>query len=441
MNRRIVLNLGSIILLWAAPALAAPMLPVTLPGMTNEYRLDDGSGTTTVDSVGGDNATLQSFGAGNSEWIDGEFGSAVKYVNQNAYIITNSPIALSAANQFSVSFWSRLDSLPNFNDQVLVTPQQDNWVTMTPNGDSIGKTGIGIRTVRDVNGPIYGVWENYVVTFDRTSGTAKVYRDGALRDTGTVSLPSLNTQWVFGHNQDPGNTNGSWAGALDEIQFYNRVLTPSDAAALASRPPQPGIAAHLVVPAHSYGSQPVGQYATATTTFFVDPSKTDWIAWNRFRDLRAVSDSKPGQLLLGTYTPEVDDYFNLTVTNPLGQSMTLAMDQNDAVGAPFGLQSVIYGAAATTPIVARGNNLGTPYLFDESGGFNSIFTTAGNYRFDFSFQNIGGLAGYPDVYLLAHSVPEPSSVVVAVGAIVGFTVGLARRRSRGYATTRTRRLA
>jgi hypothetical protein len=430
MNRRILLNLGSSILLWPASALAAPILPVTLPGITDEYRLDDGSGTTTVDSVGGNNATLQSFGAGNSQWITGEFGGGVSYINPNAYIITNSPIALSSANQFSVSFWSRLNSRPNSNDQVLLTPQQDNWISFSPGGNPVGKNGIGLRTVRDVNGPIYGVWENYVVTFDRTSGTASVYRDGALRDSGTISLPSLNTRWVFGHNQDPGNTNGSWFGGLDEVQFYNRVLTPADASALAMRPPQPGIAAHLVAPAHNYGSQPNGQYATATAMFFVDPAKTDWIAWNRFPDLRAVSDASPGQLLLGTYTPEIDDYFNLTVTNPLGQTLTLAMDQNGVLGAPTGLQSMIYGAAAAAPDVARGDNLGSPSVFNEAGGFNSIFTAAGNYRFDFSFQNIGGLAGYPDVYLLAHSVPEPSSVVVAVGAIVGFIVGLARRRRR-----------
>jgi hypothetical protein len=87
------------------------------------------------------------------------------------------------------------------------------------------------------------------------------------------------------------------------------------------------------------------------------------------------------------------------------------------VGAPIGLQSVIFGTAAATPDVVRGDNLGSPSFFDEAGGFNSIFTTAGNYRFDFSFQNIGGPAGYPDVYLLAHSVPEPSAMILIAGGL------------------------
>src|SRR5438477_396613 len=91
------------------------------------------------------------------------------------------------------------------------------------------------------------------------------------------------------------------------------------------------------------------------------------------------------------------------------------LDTIKTLAIPMGLQSVVFGAAAPTPDVARGDNFGSPSFFNEAGGFNSIFTTAGNYRFDFSFQNIGGNAGYPDVYLLAHTVPEPSSIVLAAG--------------------------
>jgi hypothetical protein len=244
-----------------------------------------------------------------------------------------------------------------------------------------------------------------------------VYRDGVISDSGVVALPSLNTQWVFGHNQDAGNTNGSWHGALDEIQFYNRLVTASEVTSLASRPPQPGTSAHLVAPAQNFGSRPVGQFATASTTFFIDPATTDWLAWNRFPDRRAVSDLAPAELYLGAYQPEVDDYFNLKITNPIGQSLTLAMDQNGTLGQPSGLQSMIFGLASAAPNVVRGDNSGTPSFFDEAGGFNSIFSVAGNYTFDFSFQNIGGLAGYPNVYLLAHSIPEPSSfLLLGMGA-------------------------
>jgi hypothetical protein len=239
----------------------------------------------------------------------------------------------------------------------------------------------------------------------------------------------LNTSWVFGHNQDTGNTNGSYDGALDEVQFYNRIVSPGEATSLASRPPQPGTSAHLVAPAQNFGSRPTGQYATASTTFFIDPAQTDWVGWNRFPDLRGVSFTTPGELYLGTYTPEVDDHFDLKVSNPLGQTLTVSLDRNGVLGAPIGQQSVVFGSASAAPDVVRGDNFGSGSFFNEAGAFNAIFTVAGNYTFDFSFQNIGGDAGYPDVYLLAHTIPEPGTMSLAGVAL--FCVGIAvLRRSR-----------
>jgi hypothetical protein len=380
---------------------------VILTGITHQYSFDEGAGTSAADSIGANHAALQAFGAGNAQWIAGMFGSGVKMTNENAYLITDAPLAAGSASQFTVSFWSRLDSKPNSNDSVLVTPQMDNWITYNPTGNTngAGKRGIGLDSIRELSEPLIGVWEHYAVTFDRPTSTVSVYRDGALRDSGIVAMPSLNTRWVFGHNQDAGNTNGSWHGALDEIQIYDRVLLPNDVTTLASRPPQPGTSAHLVVPAQSFGSQPNGQYATASTTLFIDPSQIDWIAWNRFPDRRAVSDQFPGELFLGTYSPEVDDHFNLTIMNPSGQSLTMAMDQNDGIGNPLGLQSMIRGTASMAPDVVRGNNFFSPTFFDEAGGFNAIFTTAGDYTFTFSFQNTGGDARHPDVYLLVNTAP------------------------------------
>jgi hypothetical protein len=401
---------------------------VSLSGITNEYRFDEGTGTSAADSVGGNNATLQNFGVGNAQWVKGMFGGGVKYTDDNSYVITNSALSTGSASQFSVSFWSRLDSRPNSNDMALGTPQLDNWITYNPSGNTngSGKHGIGIGSVRDPNDPLFSVWENYVVTYDRPSSTATVYRDGVLSDSGTVALPSLNTQWVFGHNQGPGNPNGSYKGALDEIQFYNRVLSPAEVSTLAARPPQPGVTARLVTPAHDFGSQPVGQFATASITFFVVPGLNDWIAWNRFPDLRVVNDT--GTRYLGTYTTEVDDFFNLTITNPLGQQLTVSMDQNGSLGEPTGPQSVIYGSASAAPDVVRADNFFAPSTFNEAGAFNSIFTTAGFYKFDFSFRNIGGPAHYPNIYLLTHLVPEPTTL--GLMWVAGSAIVVATRRIR-----------
>jgi hypothetical protein len=281
MNRQLLVPLIVVLLTLSAKVCLA--VSTTLAGITNEYRFDDGSGTIAVDSVGGDQAVLHNFGAG-TPWIVGKFGSGVNYLNENAYVITDSPIAASSASQFSVSFWSRLNSKPNSNDSVLVTPQLDNWVTYNPTGNTngLGKRGIGVGAIRDPNEPVLGVWENYVITYDRPSSFLSVYRNGVLRDTGDVALPSLNTQWVFGHNQGPDNTNGSWHGALDEIQFYNRVLTVSEIQMLLSDPHPQGDynrngvvdAADYVVWRHDVGNTvPACSGADANCNTFVENSE------------------------------------------------------------------------------------------------------------------------------------------------------------------------
>ena len=384
-----------------------------------------------IDSVGGNDAVLENFGLGNAQWIAGMFNGALNFTNQDAYAITTSPIA---SDVLTVTFWSRLNGNITSNDSVLLTPQGDNWITYNRSG---GK-GIGIGSVRDLQQPLQGVWENYTVTLDRSAGTAAVYRDGVLRATGAVSLPALHSRWVFGHNQDPGNTNGSWNGALDEVQFYDSALSPADIAALASRPPQRGIAAHLVAPAQRFGSQPTGEYAAASTTFFVNPAMTKWIAWNRFTDLRAVSDSRPGELFLGAFAPEVDDHFELTITNPAGRFMTVALDQNGVLGAPIGPQSMIFGESSAAPDVVRGDNFGAPSFFDEVGQFNSLFDVSGEYKFDFSFRNIGGDAGYPDVYVLVNTVPEPTSAMMAAAALFAVCCSLIPYRVPARRCVRTR---
>jgi hypothetical protein len=227
-----------IILLLRVSAGVSRANPATLPGIKHEYRLDEGMGTSAVDSIGGNNAVLSNFGAVNAQWIPGTFGSGVNYTDENAYMLTDSPISVGSASQFSVSFWSRLNSKPNSNDSILLTPQSDNWITYNPTGNtnSLGKRGIGVGSVRDPNEPQLGIWEHYVITYDRPLNFVSVYRDGLLRDVGEVTLPSLSTRWVFGHNQGLDNTNGSWHGALDEIQIYDRMLTLSEVQVLASVP-------------------------------------------------------------------------------------------------------------------------------------------------------------------------------------------------------------
>lgn len=193
------------------------------------------------------------------------------------------------------------------------------------------------------------------------------------------------------------------------------------------------------------------QYDIASVTQYFDPSLTNWVAWGdafsagaTFSGLATCSAFVGGAAgtCIGNHGFGTNDFIRMTLTNPLGVSATLDIDQNDAMGDSFGPQMVLFGTAANAPDVRRYNFPSGPYYaINEGGAFNSLFTAAGNYTFQFSFRNMfgsgSGDAGHAYVYLLADvtpppaaaPVPEPTSLVMIASGLIG-TVHHLRRRGR-----------
>src|SRR5687767_12451308 len=160
------------------------------------------------------------------------------------------------------------------------------------------------------------------------------------------------------------------------------------------------------------------EFASASATVFVDPSITQWIAWNDAATVSRTHPSRPGELFLGPGGIGVDDFVRLSVVNlQSNQSLTFDIDQNDGFAVSSGTQNVIFGAAAVAPDVLRdpGGFPGPVQFLDDPPSHNAIFTSAGNYQFNLSFRNVyGSSAAHPDVWLLVATVPEPSLAAAAL---------------------------
>jgi hypothetical protein len=186
----------------------------------------------------------------------------------NAYATASVPAAIQSLHSFSVSSWVNMSSADSSAVYELVGIANpvgfwsnldvffDGGGTATTDRLKIhvfnnGLSGTGVDAwLGDytVNNP-YG-WVNVTLTYDDTSSTFVVYYNGAsIANTVVAGFAPLNwagvTDMIFGTfpfmatpSLTTGATPQSWAtylpGSLDEIRFYNRVLTSTEVTSLVA---------------------------------------------------------------------------------------------------------------------------------------------------------------------------------------------------------------
>jgi Concanavalin A-like lectin/glucanases superfamily/Bacterial lectin/PA14 domain len=206
------------------------------------YRLDESTGTTAVDSSGkGLNGTLV------KDAYPGYAGKvlrSVKFEGANGgYVALPAGFSDFSTNGMTVSLW--------------VYPTTDgasaNWARFIdfangPNSDNIlfARTGGGNQVTFEVylaaasggkvttadGSFILNQWQHWAATMD-TGGNVIIYKNGQPVASGTTGVPNIITRanCYLGLSNWPGD--GHYAGEMDDVRIYNRVLNPAAIAALA----------------------------------------------------------------------------------------------------------------------------------------------------------------------------------------------------------------
>jgi len=215
-------------------------------GLVLQYDFDAISGTTVPDISGNNNAgTLM----GAAKDTIGYSNNGVKCTLKADYIALPAGFT-SNLTSFTYAAWVKLSALKNatrFFDLGTGADATNNALVFIPsyNGDNQvmclryrPATGTSVNVLSTTKCPT-GTWAHVAVTYDwnGTTGTAKIYLNGAVVGTGTglTYNPSLSlgttTNNILGVSRWTQDTNG-FNGIFDDVRFYNRALTATDVSTL-----------------------------------------------------------------------------------------------------------------------------------------------------------------------------------------------------------------
>ncbi|MCP5092993.1 MAG: DNRLRE domain-containing protein, partial [Gammaproteobacteria bacterium] len=210
---------------WAVGAGANPMAPIA------HWKLDETSGTTAVDSVGGHDGAL----ANGPTWTAGTIDGALEFDGSNDYVNVPHDDTLSLTS-WSISAWLYPTGLGGWQS-ILFKGTQNNNVNyyLGTNDDEIDfgfyNGSWEMMTTSSVS-LSNGQWYQVVVTFDNTSDEGKAYLNGTLvltESTGNTTTPNTDALTI-GRDQ----WGEYWDGLLDDVRLYDRVLTASEITDLAA---------------------------------------------------------------------------------------------------------------------------------------------------------------------------------------------------------------
>jgi len=196
------------------------------------WLLDEGTGDVTADGSGnGNDGTLMSA----PDWVSGQFGNALDFSGSSSYVDCGNDASLNV-DVFSVSFWCNFPSAQGWNHMISRgshvasgTPGSVNWGVMMFDAqetflyetfNDTGWVGISVPTTA-------GEWHHVVATLDETA--MQLYHDGAL--AGSASGGTLLDEarpFVIGARADNGSFGGFFDGSLDEVGYFNAILTAED---------------------------------------------------------------------------------------------------------------------------------------------------------------------------------------------------------------------
>ena len=203
------------------------------PGVVGRWKLDETSGTTAVDDIGGRNGTLAGGVALNQPPVIPAQGRSMLFDGVDDRITVPYNAALNPAGQWTVEAWATVNGGQDTYRAIVGNRSGANGFTIyasnTNKWSFWGGDGTTHRSVTPAAADVVVGKRTHVVgTYD--GSMLSIYVDGKLMLATAFSglVPNASQPLVIGAND--GGTTFFAPAAIDEVSVYNRALSPAEVA-------------------------------------------------------------------------------------------------------------------------------------------------------------------------------------------------------------------
>ena len=201
----------------------------TTAGLVNWWKFDEDTGTTTADSAGSAGGT---FGGSGTTWVAGQIGSALHYSGVGRVVFSTNT---TTSGNLTISLWINPEE-----DAGMIFYDSDNdtskglWIELFSGGVIFESVFNSVDLERHSTTGIISqsVWSHLLVTWagDSTApSSVHIYLNAAETsysgDVTGVGTHLANNGATTLTAQKPPSLNDDYAGIIDTIQVWNRVLS------------------------------------------------------------------------------------------------------------------------------------------------------------------------------------------------------------------------
>ncbi|MFQ5406483.1 MAG: LamG domain-containing protein [Candidatus Micrarchaeia archaeon] len=198
------------------------------------WGFNEGKGVVAKDSSGGGNDGNLLPATGGPKWVVGRFRKALEFDGRNDYV--EIPVLLSPTEAITVSAWVKSADSMGYSGIWQIVSKYDAFILGNSGGGSdmcfivytAGLSWADYTNCFTVSDPQN--WHHFAGTYDSSTNEQKLFVDGVLRSTktvtGTINPDSGPLHVAHRELNSPGDFH--FEGSVDEVKIYDRALSQEE---------------------------------------------------------------------------------------------------------------------------------------------------------------------------------------------------------------------